>query len=416
MKIYANPEVKRGTLWLLVVVVLLGASLTIGLWKIEHLITQNYVQNNAAIVGSLLEKHPNLEADLIPLITKGIDTEGVERGEVLLKQYGYDAKLPITFFPSLNTIWQQLYMYLGAVLGVFVLLLFALFLKFSGGIFARIRELTRFANHVLEGNYGLTLPETKEGDFSKLIHSFNRMRLAIQRNIEDLVREKQFLVNLMSDISHQLKTPLASLTMNHDILEERELTKEQQAKFMTTNRQQLERMNWLIQSLLKLAKLDVGAIVFQRKRSSLNQTIYESVEMLRGIAKQKNVQVVIDAKHEMDMEHDKEWLMEALTNMIKNGIEHTASGGQVYVSLEENKSLYKIHIRDEGEGIARDELPYIFNRFYKGKKNKKSGSVGIGLSLSKSIVEGHHGYIDVQSVVGKGTVFTFVFAKVGGKY
>ncbi|WP_442604188.1 HAMP domain-containing sensor histidine kinase [Paenibacillus sp. KN14-4R] len=412
MKIYDNPEVKRNTGVLFVLVVMLCAAMFGGLWKFEQQITRNYINNHAAIVGSILGKHPNLESEVIPLITKGVNAEDEQKGLELLEQYGYHKQLPLFFFSGLHEIWQQMLIYLVVVFGVFVLGLFLLFWKYSGGIYARIREVTRFANHVLEGHYELKLPETSEGDFSKLTHSFNRMRLAIQRNIEDLVTEKKFLVNLMSDISHQLKTPLASLVMNHDILEERELSKAQQTMFLQKNRQQLERMNWLIQSLLKLAKLDVGAIVFQKKRSSLNQTVYESIDMLKGIAKQKNVRIVIDAEQEIFMEHDKEWMMEALLNMIKNGIEHTANDGHVYVQLEEGKSVCKIHIRDEGEGISREDLPHIFKRFYKGKKNKKSGSVGIGLSLSQSIVEGHQGYINVKSEVGKGTTFTFIFAKM----
>jgi signal transduction histidine kinase len=172
-------------------------------------------------------------------------------------------------------------------------------------------------------------------------------------------------------------------------------------------------MNWLIQSLLKLAKLDVGAIEFHREPRSLQQTVLESVEMIHGLAEQRGVALVADFdSHEASMiKHDKEWLIEALLNVLKNGIEHTPAGGIVRVELETGTTLCRIHIQDQGEGIERSEIPHIFNRFYKGKKNKKSGSVGIGLSLSKSIVEGHGGVIDVQSQRGEGTRFTFLIPK-----
>jgi signal transduction histidine kinase len=215
----------------------------------------------------------------------------------------------------------------------------------------------------------------------------------------------------MSDISHQLKTPLAALTMYNDIMTEKELSKDQQSMFLEQGKQQLERMNWLIQSLLKLAKLDVGAIQFQKKNDSLVRTIEGSVNILKELAIQKGVQVTVLEAQDYNLKHDSDWMTEALVNVIKNAIEHTPTGKNVSIMLEESDTLCKIHIRDQGNGIERDEIRNIFKRFYQGKKNKKSGSVGIGLSLSKAIVEGHNGIIQVKSQIGIGTTFTFVFSK-----
>lgn len=411
MRVSRNPEFRRSTAILLMMILMVFVIVLGGLMLFESQFKKSYIENNAAIVGMLLAKYPQIKDDIVPLITKGISEQEKAKGLSQLEQYGYQANLPLELLPSLNQTLTNLTAGCVVILCVFSGSLLYFHVRQYTEVYDRIREVTRFSEHVLEGNYHLRLPEMDEGDFSRLAYSFNRMRHAIQRNIEDLKKEKKFLVNLMSDISHQLKTPLAALMMYNDIMTERSLSKEQQTMFLDNSRQQLERMNWLIQSLLKLAKLDVGAIRFQKSMRSLNQTVQESVDILKGIAVQKGVWVVMHAEKELHMNHDRDWMEEALLNILKNAIEHTAKGDSVYVKLEESAVAYKIHIRDEGEGINRDEIPNIFKRFYRGTQNAKSGSIGIGLSLSKSIVEGHHGYIDVKSERGKGTVFTLVFQK-----
>lgn len=413
MNVLANPEVKKNTALLLAILLLFMCLVVGGLMLFERESKASFVEMNAAIVGTVLDQNPELESVIVPLITKGInDEQNMARGLAVLETYGYNKNLSHDLIPKFNEVYTHMVRYSIVVLVLVSVLILVTHFRYQHILFARIRQVTLYADHVLEGNYNLQLPETKEGDFSKLSHSMNRMRLAIQRHIQDLTNEKQFLVRLMSDISHQLKTPLASLMMYTDILTERTLTKEQQSMFLKNSAEQLERMNWLIQSLLKLAKLDVGAIQFQRTKGRLNETVQASVDLLKGMAEHHQVHVETLVKSECIMAHDKEWVTEALLNLIKNAIEHTPQGGHVFVELEQSTAVYKIHIRDEGMGIERDEIPHIFERFYKGKKNNKTGSVGIGLSLSKSIVEGHQGYIQVHSVIGNGTTFTIVFPRL----
>ncbi|MBM7587785.1 signal transduction histidine kinase [Bacillus pakistanensis] len=409
--LWKNPEAKNTVRLFLFSLLLFIIMVDYGTFYLTQQFKNDYIESNAAITGALLEQHPELEGELVTLLTKDVSDDEKRLGMDVLSEYGITPELSMEFFPEMTEFFRMITGFFIISLLLFFISLFLLHYQFSTRMFTRIRELTRYADEVLEGRAVSSLPEFREGDFSKLIHSFNRMRFVIQKNIADLKKEKRFLVNLMSDISHQLKTPLAALTMYNDLMAEKELSKEQQDMFLEQGRQQLERMNWLIQSLLKLAKLDVGAIQFQKRNASLTQTVLGSVEILKELSVQKGVQVEVKAVQECFMKHDADWMTEALLNVLKNAIEHTPSGKNVSITLEESKALTKVHIWDQGDGIERGEVKNIFKRFYKGKKNKKSGSVGIGLSLSKSIVEGHNGIIQVESKIGEGTTFTFVFAK-----
>nr|WP_274601587.1 HAMP domain-containing sensor histidine kinase [Clostridium rhizosphaerae] len=237
------------------------------------------------------------------------------------------------------------------------------------------------------------------------------MREIIRNNISQLKKEKQFLVDLLSDISHQLKTPLSSMIVYNDIMLTKELDKEQRQTFLLSNQNQLSRMNWLIQSMLKLAKLDAKAIELHKENQSLNETVEEAVDALDSRASKNNVKIICKGNYDIYLEHDRLWLEEALINIIKNGIEHTSSGGIITIDLIENPVYRRVIIEDTGEGIDERDLPNIFKRFYKAKTSRKTDSVGIGLALAKSIVEAHNGLIEAQSKVGLGTKFIITFLR-----
>jgi signal transduction histidine kinase len=233
----------------------------------------------------------------------------------------------------------------------------------------------------------------------------------IRANILQLKKEKVFLVDLLSDISHQLKTPLSALILNNDILMTRKLSQEQSHTFLISNQNQLNRIQWLIQNLLKLAKIDADAIELELEHQSLNETIEEAIEILESKAGEGKVKVEFLPAASVSMKHDRLWLQEALINVIKNGIEHSEEGGIVTVELEENPIFTRIIVQDQGDGIEGKDLANIFNRFYKVKNKKKNDSVGIGLSMAKSIIEKHKGYIEAKSKRHEGTSFIITFLK-----
>lgn len=402
---FANFELKISTaiLLFLMSLFLLGASLTL---KIHHdRLKIDYIKSLGAIAVRIVEKNPEMEKEIIHLITKEASKEEAIKGSAFLKEYGLTEGLEDELFPYVNsTIIENNY----SIILIFILMAATLFTLnyFQYSFFyKRIRRLTDAAKKVVEGDYDIAINENKEGDFSKLAISFNSMRVIIRNNLSDLKREKQFLVDLLSDISHQLKTPLSSVILYNDIMASKELPLKQRSEFLLNNQNQLEKMNWMIKNILKLAKLDAKAIEIVKEKQSLNETLLDAIDALESKALEAQVAIIFKEKEEINFKHDKLWLEEALINIIKNAIEHTTPGGTINLELIESPLYTRIIIEDTGGGISEADLPNIFKRFYKAKNSNKTESIGIGLALSKSIVEAHNGMIEVQSKVNVGTRF-----------
>lgn len=408
---FINPEIKISSAVILFFMIL-SLSITAFTLKLHHdRLKEDYIKVLGGVTARVIEKNPDLEKEIAPLITKEISKEEAAKGTQILKQYGLTKHLETEFFPYINrTIRMNNYIIVSIFIFMLAIFLISNYLQYVF-LYKRIKRLTLCAQKVVEGDYDLAINENKEGDFSKLSSSFNSMRAIIRSNITALKREKQFLVDLLSDISHQLKTPLSSMIIYNDILMNKELSKEQSRMFLMNNQNQLNRMSWLIKSILKLAKLDAGAIEFDKGNENLNETIQESTDALKSKALEANTDIVFNAETEIFFEHDKLWMEEALINVIKNGIEHTPSGGKITINLMENPIYRRIIVEDTGEGINESDLPNIFKRFYKVKTPKKSDSVGIGLALARSIVEAHNGMIEVQSEIKIGTKFIITFPK-----
>lgn len=408
---FINAELKISTVVILLLMTLFLIISSLSL-KVHHdNLKADYIKSLGVITLRVIEKNPEMEKELIPLLTKEISNSEALKGKDVLKQYGLTEDLEDFFFPYVShTITRNNYSTISIFIIMTALLFMLNYFQYSF-FYKKIRRLNEAAKSVVEGEYDIAINESREGDFSKLATSFNSMRQIIRSNLSDLRREKQFLVELLSDISHQLKTPLSSVILYNDILISKELSREQNQRFLLNNQNQLEKMNWLIKSMLKLAKLDAKAIEIVKEDQSLNETLQDSIDALDSKALEAQVKIIFNEEEEMNFKHDRLWLEEALINIIKNGIEHTSQGGSIDLSLIKNPLYTRITIKDTGEGIMEADLPNIFKRFYKAKASKKSESIGIGLSLAKSIIEAHNGMIEVQSTVNIGTKFIITFPK-----
>ncbi|MBU3112485.1 HAMP domain-containing sensor histidine kinase [Clostridium lacusfryxellense] len=406
---FINYELKISTVTLLFImtIFLLITSLSL---KVHHDNLKNdYIKSLGAIALRVAQKNPEMEKEIIPLITREVSSEEAIKGKAFLNQYGLTQDLEDELFPYVSrTIKNNNYITILIFICMSILLLLLNYFQY-GFFYNRIRRLTYAAKKVVEGDYEIDINESKEGDFSKLATSFNSMRGIIRNNLSDLRKEKKFLVEILSDISHQLKTPLSSVILYNDIMVGKELTMKQRSTFLLSNQNQLEKMNWLIKNILKLAKLDAKAIEIVKENQSLNETLQDSADALESKAIESRVKIVFKENEEINFQHDRLWLEEAFINIIKNSIEHTPQGGTINLELAENPLYTRITIEDTGEGIIDEDLPNIFKRFYKAKTSKKTESVGIGLALAKSIIEAHDGIIEVRSTVGIGTKFIITF-------
>lgn len=405
-KIFINKEVKKSTI---ILTLLLTIFMILQVFMYKSYI-ENQKQDYIDIIGSMIsrtgELDPGLEKELIPLVTRNISDKDKEKGQIILKQYGVTGDLNRSLFPNLNNKY-------GMLILSFVLVCLLILLNYIQNVyfFNKIRKMTLAANKILDDDYTSLINEDKEGDFAKLAVAFSNVRSIIKNNISSTQKEKQYLVELLQNISHQLKTKLATMILYNDILLNRKITEEQRIKFLQDNSIQLDNMNLMIQNILKLAKLDANTIEFCKKEESLNQTIKEVLYSLKEVANVRNVKLQINEFEQISLQQDKFWIKEAFNNIIKNCIEHTPEDGIVKVYLLNNPVYYRVTIEDSGEGIDQSDIANIFNRFYKTKTSNKKDSVGIGLSISKSIIESHNGYIDVKSRKGIGTSFIITFMK-----
>ncbi len=288
------------------------------------------------------------------------------------------------------------------ILGIILLFLNITFTSYR---YNKIKELTEYLVKIQNGYRNLDLMDNMEGELSILKNEIYKLALTLHGQADLLQRDKTYLADSLSDISHQLKTPLTSMIMMVDLLEQDSLPEHKRKEFLRNISIGLERMEWLVQALLKLSKLDADAIQFKSDTIDVYSLLKKAVEPLLINMELMNINLtLLKCNETVTMKGDFNWFQEALTNIIKNCMEHTKADGSIKLSYSDNNLYTKIVIEDTGIGIEKEDLPHIFKRFFKGK-NSKSDSVGIGLALSKQIITKQKGSIEVTSRVGVGTRF-----------
>lgn len=276
--------------------------------------------------------------------------------------------------------------------------------------YREIERLSEYLRQISSGNYSLDLRDNVEGEFSILKNDIYKVTLMLSEQRSLLQEDKIKLTDAISDISHQLKTPLTSMTVMADLLSDPELHLDKRMEFTRKISLQLERIGWLVSSLLKFSKIDAGTIDFKKDQVRVTQLVQKSLEPMLIPMDIKEQQIRIDGAESTTFTGDLNWTAEAMINILKNCVEHTPEGGEIMITFAENALFTEIVIADNGKGIPKAELPYIFRRFYKGNQASED-SVGIGLALAQSIITKQNGTIDVKSEEGKGTQFQIKFYK-----
>lgn len=273
-----------------------------------------------------------------------------------------------------------------------------------------IKNLNNYLNAISNGDYDLDIRDNNEGELSLIKNNLYKIVVTLRSQQAMLLKDKNYLAESLADISHQLKTPITSITMMSDLLKNEE-NEEKRKEFLEVIENQLSRMNWLIVTLLKLSKIDAGATEFKNKNVNLKSILKKAAQPFMIAAEINNINLSVDCDDSIAVCVDSNWYVEAVSNIIKNCVEHTANGGYVKVFAEETPVFTKIHIQDNGSGIAKEDLPHVFERFYQGKNHGES-SAGIGLALSKAIFNNQNSIIDVNSVENVGTEFEIIIHKV----
>lgn len=299
----------------------------------------------------------------------------------------------------------------GIISFIAFVILFVSSIWFIKREYGELEKLSGYLRRICNGEYSLDIRDNEEGELSILKNEIYKVTLMLSKQGELLKKEKMQLADAISDISHQLKTPLTSMRVMSDLLSNNDLEAEKRIEFTNNIEMQLDRMQWLLTSLLKLSKIDAGTVSFKKDRVAVSELIRKSTEPLLIPIEIKNQTLVIEGGSNVSFTGDLYWTTEALINIIKNCIEHTGEDGRISIFFDENPLFTEIKISDNGSGIEKEDLPYIFKRFYKGK-NAGEDSVGIGLAMAKTIVTSQNGDINVSSRKNEGTCFIIKFYKV----
>ncbi len=261
----------------------------------------------------------------------------------------------------------------------------------------------------LDGDTDARIECDQEGELYHLFHSVNCMAEALNAHALNEVREKEFLKNTISDISHQLKTPLAALNIYNGLLQEEAEASSTVKEFAELSEQELDRIETLVQNLLKITRLDAGSVVIEKSVENVADMMRDVELHVLYRARQEQKKVTLSGTDTVFLNCDRDWLTEAIDNIVKNALDHTKQGEFVSIEWKDLSSGVQIIVKDNGFGIHPEDLHHIFKRFYRSRFSKDKQGIGLGLPLAKAIVEAHGGMIEVDSELGKGTIFTINF-------
>ena len=244
-----------------------------------------------------------------------------------------------------------------------------------------------------------------EGEMYKLFHSVNTLVSVLNAHIENEFRTKEFLKDTISDISHQLKTPLAALNIYNGILQSETENLPDLKEFTILSEQELDRIEALVQNLLKITRLDAGAIILEKNFENVSDMMHDIEQHFAYRAKQEQKELILSGDDDIMLFCDREWMIEAVSNLVKNAFDHTDAGKHICVEWKQMPDMLQIVVEDNGCGIHSEDVYHIFKRFYRSRFSKDTQGIGLGLPLAKTIVELHGGNMKVDSVLGKGSAF-----------
>lgn len=261
----------------------------------------------------------------------------------------------------------------------------------------------------LKGDTNARIDCDSEGELFKLFHSVNTLASVLNAHAENEFRAKEFLRDTISDISHQIKTPIAALSIYNELLQGETEDLPKGKEFTILSEQELSRIETLVQNLLEITKLDAGTMVMEKHVENIADMIKDIELHFAYRAKQERKELVLSGADSLTLFCDRDWMMEAISNIVKNALDHTGAGGRVVIEWKGLPDLTQITVKDNGSGIHPEDIHYIFKRFYRSRFSKDAQGIGLGLPLAKAIVETHDGTVTVDSELGKGSVFQITF-------
>lgn len=361
----------------------------------------------SGIIEYIIKENPAIDTKNIIQI---LNSNEYKDGEKELKKYGIN----IEEVNSIIAVQKQ--MKTNIILNIILIVLFSVLYMAIIFIYLKqrdkkINQITQYINEIKNRKYDLNINENSEDELSNLKNELYKITIMLKEESEISRQDKENIKMSVEDISHQLKTPLTSIMIMLDNLKDNpNMDEDTKQKFIFEISKQVDWINWLVISILKLSRLEADVVKFSNNKINVKKFIDEIIGNLEIPIEIKNQKISIEGDEDASFIGDYKWQQEAITNIIKNAIEHNKENGKITIKYEENVLFTKITIIDEGQGIAKEDLKHIFERFYKAQ-NSSDNSVGIGLSLAKNIIEKNNGMINCKSEIGNGTEFIVKYMK-----
>lgn len=378
-------------------------------WMSNRQMEAGLVARESAVAGRLVAQHVDAQTVADAFTAQNLSAQEQTLGARVFAGRGYavpTVQLLAPFFRA--AFWQSAWFYSGVCAAALLAFAVCAVMHLSG-IYRRIACLSAQAVEIGRGNGNILFDQSMEGILGRLQSNLHDMQMGMQARFDRLKQNRTFLKDLISDISHQLKTPLAALKMYQEILLQEPMERDARA-FVVRSGEQIERMEWLVLGLLKMARIEAGQLTFRLRSQNLDALCRRVAEDFSHMAADKRVDLVVSASTRATLICDAEWLREAMGNVVKNCIECTPGGGCVYIEAKSTPVMDTLTVRDTGPGIHPDDLPFVFQRFYRGHGRTSSGS-GIGLSLARAITEQMGGTLSAGGMYGQGAAFTFTFLR-----
>lgn len=389
-----------------IVIVLLFIIIFVVVIKMQNKVYSKIVNEKINdIINNVMEKYPEVkEEDILKIINNRDDSS-----ENILEKYGYDDEL--SYIKELRENINKNLINTAVLIGIFGIASLSIFMRYVLIQEKELKEINEYIKEVNNKNYSLKIEDNKDGELSRLRNELYKTTVILREAAENSEEEKEKSSIAIADISHQLKTPLTSIRIMLDnISDNPDMPQEIREDFIQDISKQVEHMSSLVISLLKTAKFDAGTIKMENEEIDAKKLIDSVINNLAILIEIKEIEVITKIDEKAIFIADYKWQQEALTNILKNAIEHSQPKSNIYIIVENTSIFLKIKIKDEGQGIEQKDLKHIFERFYKAK-NCNEDSIGIGLSLAKTIIEQNNGYIKATSEVGKGTLFEIKYIK-----
>ncbi len=365
----------------------------------------NYNEKISSIIKIINIKYPNVTKNELMKILNSEETD-----KNIFREYGININEDSLILKNDSNF--KIFAIMDIILITFLVIIISfLFLKYDKRKNKEIKKVTKYLEEINRKNYKLDIDENEESELSILKNEIYKTTILLKEQTQQLTNDKNSLKNSLSDISHQLKTPLTSIgIMLDNILDNPNMAQETKNDFIRNIKRETSNINFLVQSILKLSQFDSNTIVFSYKEEYIQKIVKEAINNVESLCDLKNIEIIVKGIEKEKINCDLKWQVEAITNILKNSVEHSIEGSKIFIEYN-NKNMYlELMISDTGKGIKEKDLPHIFERFYKGE-NSNRDSIGIGLALSKAIIQENDGKISVESSKNKGTKFIIRYYK-----